>query len=72
MLDQWQAYVGPAEFCPEGQYLAIHHHNSIGPIKGSTPDIIGGPMSAPQWLYVQCIYVSDEENYKSAFLLTFF
>ena len=28
-------------------------------------------MSTKQWFYVQCIYLSDEENHKSAFLLRF-
>ena len=40
--------------------------------KGPTSDIIGGPMSAQQWLYTQWFYVTDEENYKPAFLLVFF
>ena len=31
----WLANVGPAEFCPMGQYwhfVGYHHHTSIGPI----------------------------------------
>ena len=66
---------GQAEICPAGQYW----HNAGWPIslqhwtkKGLTSDITGFSMSAQQWFYVQCIYVNDEENYKPAFLLTFF
>ena len=71
----WQANDGPVEFCPAGQYWhcfaqpSPHQHWTN---KGPTSDINGWPVSAKQWFYVQCICVSDEENYKPGFLLKFF
>ena len=70
-----QANVWSAEFCPAGQYWhnvgqpSSYQHQTN---KGPTSNIIGRPMLAQQWLYVQCFYASDEEDYKPAFLLIFF
>ena len=48
---------------------SLHQHWTN---KGPTSDIIGEPILAKQWFYAQCIYVSDEENYKPVFPFNIF